>query len=124
MIAFPNSDEEQKLFIDKWQNIADEVNITYLYNYPWEKQIEAVHKPCLKIRNEMFFYVDGRATLCCWDTKERAIVGDIKKQDVLEIWNGEILKQHRELLDNGQRDKINLCSRCDAYMNVEFEKIQ
>jgi hypothetical protein len=121
MISFPGSEEEQKLFIKKWQPLASKATITSLYRYPWEGQEEVVYKPCLKIREEMFFYVDGRATLCCWDTSERAVIGDIHEHKALDIWNGEILKLHRDLLDQGQRDKINLCSRCDAYKNVKFE---
>lgn len=121
MIAFPGTEEEQKLFIKKWESFAEKVTITSLYRYPWEGQEDVVYKPCLKIRNEMFFYVDGRATLCCWDTSERAIIGDIKEQKAIDIWNGEKLKQYRNLLDHGQRDKINLCSRCDAYKDLKFD---
>jgi len=120
MIGFPGSEKEQKLFLDKWSKIADKAEITSLYSYPWEGQTEVVHKPCLKIRKEMFFYVDGRATLCCWDTNERGIIGDVKKQKVLDIWNGELLKRYRSHLDKGERDKITLCSRCDAYKDLTF----
>jgi len=120
MIGFPGSEEEQKLFRDKWSKIADKVEVTSLYSYPWEGQTAPVLKPCLKIRKEMFFYVDGTATLCCWDTNERAIMGDVKEQKVLDIWNGQLMKKHRALLDNGERDKITLCSRCDAYKDLTF----
>lgn len=123
MIAFPDTEEEQKLFTDKWNNIAKKVSITDLYSYPWEGQTGSINKPCLKIRKEMFFYVDGRATLCCWDTNERAIIGDVKNHNVLDIWNSTKVKELRTLLDNGEREKINLCSRCDAYKNVNFETI-
>ena len=120
MIAFAGSEEEQKLFKDKWTPLATNVLITDLYMYPWEGQTEPALKPCLKVRKEMFFYVDGTATLCCWDTNERGIIGDVKEQKVLDIWNGETVKNFRKLLDQGQRDKILLCSRCDAYKNAKF----
>ena len=68
----------------------------------------------------MFFYVDGRATLCCWDTNERQIVGDVKTESVMEIWESEIMKECRNLLDQGKREEINLCSRCDAYEHRDF----
>ncbi len=123
MIAFPGSEDEQKLFRDKWEKIADKVEVTSLYRYPWEGQTEPVLKPCLKVRKEMFFYVDGTATLCCWDTNERAIMGDVKTQKALDIWNGDLIKKHRALLDNGERDKINLCSRCDAYKDAKFDTL-
>jgi hypothetical protein len=124
MINFPGSEAEQELFIEKWTPLASKVLITDLYRYPWDGQTESLLKPCRKIEKEMFFYVDGRATLCCWDTNERAVIGDAKKEAVIDIWNGETLKKHRELLDQGQRDKIHLCSRCDAYKTVDFEKLR
>jgi wyosine [tRNA(Phe)-imidazoG37] synthetase (radical SAM superfamily) len=120
MIDFPDSKEEHKPFKEKWSPLADQVLFTNLYSYPWEGQEEIVHKPCLKIKDEMFFYVDGRATLCCWDTAERAVIGDINNQKALEIWNGSTLKQYRDYLDNGERGKILLCSKCDAYKDFDF----
>ena len=122
MIKFPGTEEEQKKFESYWKaRNPTEVVFTELYRYPWEGQTEALNLPCLKILDEMFFYVDGRATLCCWDSKERQIVGDVSQEHVLDIWNGEVMKHCRELLDEGRRDEINLCSRCDAYKNFDFE---
>lgn len=122
MIAFPGSEQEQDLFKKKWSGLASNVLITDLYMYPWEGQTSSIIKPCLKIRKEMFFYVDGRATLCCWDTNERGLIGDVKEQKVMDIWNGELVKKYRKLLDQGERDKILLCSRCDAYKNLKFDQ--
>ncbi len=51
---------------------------------------------------------------------ERGLVGDVKTQSVLEIWNGPVMKAMRELLNRGRRDLIHLCSRCDAYADVKF----
>jgi hypothetical protein len=88
----------------------------------FRSQTESVNLPCLKIADEMFFYVNGEATLCCWDSKGRAIIGDVKTQRVLDIWNGEVMRHHRELLDAGKRDQIELCSRCDAYQQVDWSQ--
>ena len=77
-------------------------------------------KPCLKILDEMFFYTDGTAPLCCWDSAGRGLVGDVKKENVLEIWNGTTMRALRDLLNRGRRDLIHLCSRCDAYADVRF----
>ena len=43
-------------------------------------------KPCLKILDEMFFYTNGNATICCWDVHERAVIGNVHEQSVQEIW--------------------------------------
>ncbi len=122
MIKFPGTEEEQKAFAKYWKaHNPSSILFTNLYRYPWEGQTTALNLPCLKIKDEMFFYVDGRATLCCWDSKERQIVGDVTKEQVLDIWNGEVMKNCRTLLDQGRRAEINLCSRCDAYENFDFD---
>jgi hypothetical protein len=70
---------------------------------------------------EMFFYVNGKATLCCWDTHERAVIGDVAREHVLDIWNGAVNREYRALLARGRRDRILLCSRCEAYKDRQFE---
>jgi radical SAM protein with 4Fe4S-binding SPASM domain len=73
------------------------------------------------MREEMFFYTDGRAVLCCWDIAGRAVIGDVNESSVLEIWNGEHRRRYAEYLARGEREKILLCSRCDAYAGRHFE---
>lgn len=120
MINLPDTEEEQKEFRAYWEALGVPVLITDLYSYPWELQKDVVKKPCLKVLDQMFIYVNGEVTLCCWDSAERAVVGDTRTQNTLDIWNGEVLAHYRKLLANGERDKILLCSRCDAYKNVDF----
>lgn len=121
MIKLPGTEQEQQEFRAYWEkHNPTRVLFTDLYRYPWEGQTEAVNLPCLKVEKEMFFYVDGTATLCCWDANGRQIIGDVKEQHVLDIWNGGELARCRALLDAGQRDQLQLCSRCDAYEHVDF----
>jgi MoaA/NifB/PqqE/SkfB family radical SAM enzyme len=124
MIRLPGTEDEQKEFQKYWTDKGAKVVFTDLYSYPWEAQTEAVNKPCLKILDETYIYVDGRVTLCCWDSAERAVVGDVKTENLMDIWNGEKLRAYRELLAVGHRDKIHLCSRCDAYKNLDFAAIR
>lgn len=124
MIQFPGTEREQMEYRAFWESRGAKVVFTTLYRYPWEGQTEAVAKPCLKILKDMFFYVNGKATLCCWDSKERAVVGDIQQQSLLDIWNGVVINQYRDHLAYGQRDQILLCSRCDAYKDLDFSRVQ
>jgi len=120
MIDMPENRHEHTAYVDYWKPRVDEVLIVPLYRWPWEGQEKPVLKPCLKILDEMFFYTDGSAPLCCWDSAGRGIIGDVKKESVLDIWNGVTMRAMRDLLDRGRRDLIHLCSRCDAYADVKF----
>lgn len=122
MIDLPFARHEQKDFVDFWMQYADEATITSLYDWPWSGQTEAFMAPCPKIKNEMFFLSDGRAVLCCWDAFARGVIGDIKNRTVEEIWLGNPNQQYRERLARGERDKIFLCSRCDAFKAYDFSK--
>jgi len=117
MIEMPENRHEKEDFVKFWSEYATEAVITMQYTWAWDGEVEMARKPCRKVLEEMFFYVDGRATLCCWDAEERAVIGDVNEKTVSEIWTGETNRQYREWLAKGQREKIELCSKCDAYKN-------
>lgn len=121
MIDMDANKHEQQDFIDYWSERADRALIVPLYHWPWDDGVEMVRKPCVKMREEMFFYSDGRAVLCCWDIAGRAVIGDVTKERVLDIWNGAVRRQCAEYLAHGEREKIPLCSRCDAYRERHFD---
>lgn len=121
MIDMEMNKHEQRDFLDYWNERADRALIVPLYNWPWEEGVEMVRKPCIKMREEMFFYSDGRAVLCCWDIAGRGVIGDVNGQSVLEIWGGELRRSYAGYLSRGEREKILLCSRCDAYKDRTFE---
>jgi sulfatase maturation enzyme AslB (radical SAM superfamily) len=121
MIDMDSNRHEQRDFIDYWSSRASRALIVPLYNWPWDEGVQMVRKPCIKMREEMFFCTDGRAVLCCWDIAGRAVIGDVLKESVLEIWNGAARRECAEYLSRGEREKILLCSRCDAYRDRHFD---
>lgn len=121
MIDMESNRHEQRDFVDYWSVRADRALVVPLYHWPWDEGVEMVRKPCIKMREEMFFYTDGRAVLCCWDIAGRAVIGDVTKESVLEIWSGAARSEFAGFLARGEREKILLCSRCDAYRDRPFE---
>jgi radical SAM protein with 4Fe4S-binding SPASM domain len=124
VIEVPENRHELAAYRDFWGPRCSEVLVTQLYQWPWTGQTAAdvVKKPCLKILDEMFFYANGNATICCWDVHERAVIGNVLEQTVEEIWNSYAARHLRALLDDGRRDLIHLCSRCNAYQGYDFAK--
>jgi sulfatase maturation enzyme AslB (radical SAM superfamily) len=121
MIGLPETEREQKDFLEYWTKAGAQAKITYFYKWAWEEGVEPVQLPCKKILDEMFFYVNGKATLCCWDSHERAVVGDVTREHTLDIWRGAVNTHYRELLAQGRRSEILLCSKCEAYKDHKFE---
>ncbi|MGD9548567.1 MAG: radical SAM/SPASM domain-containing protein [Candidatus Krumholzibacteriia bacterium] len=124
MIEVPENAHEVQAYREFWGPRCSDVVITSLYQWPWtgQKPEDVVLKPCLKVLDEMFFYTNGKATLCCWDVHEKAVIGDVNEQSVQEIWEGYAARCLRAILDDGRRDLIHLCSRCNAYQEFDFGK--
>ena len=121
MIDIEANRHEHDAYLKFWKDAGAIPIITSFYKWPWEPGVTCVALPCVKVLREMFFYVNGKATLCCWDSHERAVIGDVNKQHVLDIWNGAINDHFRSLLAEGRRSEILLCSRCEAYKDRHFE---
>jgi radical SAM protein with 4Fe4S-binding SPASM domain len=119
MVDMDINKHEQNEYIDFWSRYTH-AQIVPLYSWPWMGQTGCIPRPCPKIRDEMFFCVDGNAVLCCWDFDERAIIGNISDASVGEIWNGEKNRSYRELLSQSKREEITLCSRCDGFATYDF----
>ena len=124
MIEVPENKHEVAAYRDFWGPRCSEVLITTMYQWPWtgQKREDVVLKPCLKVLDEMFFYSNGNATICCWDVHERAVVGNVNEQSVAEIWESYAARCMRATLDDGRRDLLNLCSRCNAYQDYDFSR--
>ncbi len=126
MIEMPENRHEIAAYKEFWGPRCSEVVITQLYQWPWTGQTAAdvVRKPCLKILDELFVYANGNVTICCWDVHERAVIGNVHEQTIAEIWTGHAANHLRALLDDGRRDLIHLCSRCNAYKDYDFARFR
>ena len=124
MIEVPENKHEIEAYREFWGPRCSEVLITQLYQWPWTGQLreDVVLKPCLKVLDEMFFYSNGNATICCWDVHERAVIGNVTEQSVQEIWESYAAGCIRATLNDGRRDLIHLCSRCNAYKDYDFSR--
>jgi radical SAM protein with 4Fe4S-binding SPASM domain len=123
-IRVPENEHELDDYRAFWEPKCSEVLITDLYQWPWtgQERHDVVLKPCLKVLDEVFVYANGNVTICCWDVHERAVIGNIHEQSLEDIWTGYAANHVRALLDDGRRDLIHLCSRCNAYKDYDFSR--
>lgn len=56
---------------------------------------------------------EGKVHICCYDVYCENIVGDLKKERIVDVWRGPMLtKIRQEILKRGRKN-ILLCRRCD-----------
>ena len=56
--------------------------------------------------------VDGRVIVCCHDWGHSVILGDLSRQSLGEVWNGELTNHYRHLLWNRRYDESPICRNC------------
>lgn len=67
---------------------------------------------CLFPFARMHVLYDGRALFCCEDWREERVVGDLGRQSLDEVWNGEALNRLRGLLHSGGAVEFEPCRSC------------
>lgn len=56
---------------------------------------------------------DGLVTVCCSDWQRKLVIGDLTKQSLLEVWNGEPLRTFWIDMLSGNRNKYEMCAQCE-----------
>lgn len=85
------------------------------YGFNWTGHIDSPRKTqrldtrCHRT-NEMTILVDGRVSLCCMDMHGEWILGDLKRQSILEVFNQKPASFYR----NNKRGNIYPCKFCNV----------
>ncbi len=126
IIHTPDTQNEIKPFINKWKGIANFVEIgeyhTWdgsLSNTDQPDQIKAAQKtkryPCAFLWYNPVILWDGRVTTCCVDYQGKGVIGNINKDFLATIWQGNALQKIRMAHLEGRYDSIPLCNKCQFW---------
>jgi len=124
LVELEENKKEIKKFYSEWKGKVEGINIINMRNWAnsMEKEgtKESFHfnkkmkrKPCALVWQEMVVDWDGNVVLCNNDWNHSAVLGNLKKQTIEEIWKGDKLKKIREAHIKGEFWKVPLCSDCN-----------
>lgn len=83
------------------------------YGYRMEQAGRRRFHPCSHLWLMMNIHYNGNVSICCRDTMQGAVVGNIAERPLPEIWNGPDFVRMRELMARGDYRKISICRDCD-----------
>lgn len=71
---------------------------------------------CSKIEKKVEVRYDGSVVMCCLDYYAIHKIGDIRNENIIDIWYGEI--RHKQIMNlrKGLRKCYKLCSKCSDYI--------
>jgi radical SAM protein with 4Fe4S-binding SPASM domain len=55
---------------------------------------------------------DGKVSLCFLDWGRKLIIGDTNNEKIIDIWNGQELKNYQKMFLKGDRKKHPVCGNC------------
>ncbi len=65
---------------------------------------------------------DGQVSVCCVDWSFGTIVGDLRRESLAEVWNGERLRRFRLAHLEGRRGEIPACANCQYLLGEAPER--
>ena len=63
---------------------------------------------------------DGAVTVCCLDFENQLAVGNLDRDDLLDIWHGPRYEEYRRLHREGRFSEMALCGSCNKEVNSAF----
>ncbi len=125
-VSLENKEEKNK-FYEMFGDICDGIaienivplhDIEYLNEMDREKELTQFGMPIknIDICSQNFMHIqinpDGNA-VPCYSWEYPVILGNINKERIVDIWNGETLKDFRLNMIINNREGCNVCKRCN-----------
>ncbi|RLA97149.1 MAG: hypothetical protein DRG83_16350 [Deltaproteobacteria bacterium] len=129
------SNKDKEIFFDLFNDRCDEIYIENLVpmwpeysikhakkEFRWGGQISH-RRVCPQIFKSVQVQADGEVVPCCVDWNRVNLIGDITKNSLFEIWNGEKIRalQIQHLM--GNKNKIEPCNNCTMNDYCEIDDI-
>lgn len=112
-------------FYKFWKQKVDHVEIDFARNWAEQMEVDSrtsphiteykSHVPCDSIWKELQVQYDGRAVICCNDYDAKVVVGDLSRESILDVWNGEVFTHYRKIHRQNRRRELTLCKRCQKH---------
>ena len=125
MVRQESNYSEAEEFIKFWKsklNDCDQVVIQNAHN--WGNKVDVLKigdehivndKPCIALWGTFVAHMDGTVPLCCIDTESDHKIGNLNKNTIQEVWTNQLLLKYRELHENGNRSRIDMCNGCTLW---------
>ena len=112
-------------FFNKWEGLADEVQITGIHN--WSGAVNNIkitdektdsRFPCAIMWYALVINWNGKVTVCSVDWDTEIEVGDVTWETLHAIWNGPKIKAARKSQIDRNFNRYKVCRNCVVWVSV------
>jgi len=111
-------------FVERWVGVVDVVRMGIIFEngtFP-DMETPPERKPCPAIYTTLPVHNDGAVTICCLDGFKQTNMGNVFKDGVAAVWNGEEFAKARYYHETGQWDKVPFCRNCNGWAMLEYKE--
>jgi MoaA/NifB/PqqE/SkfB family radical SAM enzyme len=112
------TEEDAFTFYDRWGYRTHEGYGICIREANWAGENRTTHqnwKPnesCGRALEQIYVMFDGKVTTCCLDPSGKMVFGDLNKQTIREVYNGEEYLRFREAHACDKADQYEICKGC------------
>jgi MoaA/NifB/PqqE/SkfB family radical SAM enzyme len=119
-----NNRHEVDAFIKRWVGVVDVVRTCPIFENGTFQGVEEpeTRLPCPAMYKTMPVHNDGQVTICCLDGFKATNVGNVFKDGVAAVWQGEAFAKIRYYHETAQWDKVPFCKSCNGWAQYEYEE--
>lgn len=122
IIDMPITHKEINAFKEFWTPLVDEVQIQTIHNAAGalsaeKNQSHSDRYPCSLLWYAMAINWDGTVSPCCVDLSGKNIIGDLKNENMRQIFVHGKIKTYREKMLQGLEEELSPCNNCDVWRN-------
>lgn len=126
-VSFTIQDEnrhEVDEFVSRWAGVVDVVRTGVVFENGTFPDMNTPPKrvPCPAIYNTLPVHNDGTVTVCCLDGFKATNMGNVFKDGVKAVWQGEEFAKIRYYHETEQWEKVPFCKPCNGWAQYEFEE--
>ncbi|MFA6428770.1 MAG: radical SAM/SPASM domain-containing protein [Candidatus Buchananbacteria bacterium] len=120
MITNQETNQQAKEFLNKWRKKEVIAETREMHNYGGNIDNSYIkgHKrryPCYHLWLSPAIHWNGDVSICCDDYARQALLGNVKKETLHEMWTGNKINHYRKLHLQGKYRQTPLCSKCDVW---------
>ena len=113
---------EKENFLNFWIQHVDTVRVCGLFTI--EDMIQNIasskeRRPCPMLYDYMLIHYNGDVPVCCWEATGKTNLGNVFKDGIKGVWEGEAYKKIRHYHETGQFDKVPFCKDCNDWARYE-----
>ncbi len=114
--------DELQAFKDKWEGTGFSLEIRPRHNIGGKykgtnisSEVFIKRWPCYHLWFAPGITFNGDFTVCCNDPKHEMVIGNVSESTVAELWQGEKMREIRQIHKSATYEKIPLCKGCDVW---------